>query len=44
MNSMRKRLLVWLLLTVLLGGLVAASVVFYQARKQVNELFDYQLR
>jgi two-component system OmpR family sensor kinase len=41
---MRKRLLVWLLLTVLLGGLVAASVVFYQARKQVNELFDYQLR
>jgi two-component system, OmpR family, sensor kinase len=43
-NSMRKRLLVWLLLTVLLGGLVAALVVFYQARKQVNELFDYQLR
>jgi two-component system OmpR family sensor kinase len=41
---MRKRLLVWLLLTVLLGGLAAASVVFYQARKQVNELFDYQLR
>jgi len=44
LSSMRKRLLVWLLLTVLLGGLVAASVVFYQARKQVNELFDYQLR
>ena len=44
MNSMRKRLLVWLLFTVLLGGLAAASVVFYQARKQVNELFDYQLR
>jgi len=41
---MRKRLLVWLLLTVLLGGVVAASVVFYQAREQVNELFDYQLR
>jgi two-component system, OmpR family, sensor kinase len=43
-SSMRRRLLVWLLLTVLLGGLAAASVVFYQARKQVNELFDYQLR
>ena len=44
MTSMRKRLLGWLLLTVLLGGLVAALVVFYQARQQANELFDYQLR
>ena len=44
MTSMRKRLLGWLLLTVLLGGLMAASVVFYQARRQANELFDYQLR
>ena len=44
MTSMRKRLLGWLLLTVLLGGLTAAAVVFYQARKQANELFDYQLR
>ncbi|HYC35004.1 MAG TPA: ATP-binding protein [Usitatibacter sp.] len=44
MRSMRRRLLVWLLLTVFLGGLVSALVVFYQARKQANELFDYQLR
>lgn len=41
---MRRRLLVWLLATVLLGGLLAAMVVFYQSRKQANELFDYQLR
>lgn len=44
MTSIRRRLLVWLLLAVLLGGLAAAFVVFYQARKQANELFDYQLR
>jgi two-component system OmpR family sensor kinase len=42
--SIRRRLLVWLLSSVLLGGLVAAAVVFYQGRIQVNELFDYQLR
>ena len=41
---MRRRLLFWLLSSVLLGGLAAAAVVFYQARQQVNELFDYQLR
>ncbi|MDQ3027831.1 MAG: sensor histidine kinase N-terminal domain-containing protein, partial [Pseudomonadota bacterium] len=42
--SMRRRLLVWLLSSVLAGGIAAAAVVFYQARQQVNELFDYQLR
>lgn len=42
--SMRRRLLVWLLSSVLAGGITAAAVVFYQARQQVNELFDYQLR
>ena len=41
---MRRRLLFWLLSSVLLGGIAAAAVVFYQAREQVNELFDYQLR
>ena len=44
MTSIRRRLLVWLLLAMLLGGLAASVVVFYQARKQANELFDYQLR
>ena len=42
--SMRRRLLVWLLSSVLLVGLAATLVVFYQAREQANEVFDYQLR
>src|SRR5215813_4200518 len=41
--SLRRRLLVWLLSSVLAAGLVATAVVFYQARRQANELFDYQL-
>lgn len=44
MTSIRRRLLVWLLSSVLAGGLGAAAVVFFQARNQVNEIFDYQLR
>jgi len=42
--SIRHRLLVWLLSSVLAGGLIAAGVVFFQARTEANELFDYQLR
>ena len=44
MTSIRNRLLVWLLAAVLAGGLVAAGVVFFQARAEANDLFDYQLR
>ena len=44
MRSLRRRLLVWSLAIVLLGGVIAAGVVFHQARRQANELFDYQLR
>ena len=44
MTSMRRRLLVWLLSSVLLGGFAAAAVVFYQARAQSTEFFDYQLK
>jgi len=43
-TSMRRRMLVWLLSSVLLGGLGATVVVFFQARAQSNEIFDYQLR
>jgi two-component system OmpR family sensor kinase len=43
-TSMRRRMLVWLLSSVLAGGLAAAAVVFFQARAEVNQLFDYQLR
>src|SRR5215470_19428076 len=42
--SIRRRLLFWVLMCVLAGGLVASMVVFFQARAQANELFDYQLR
>jgi two-component system OmpR family sensor kinase len=42
--SIRHRLLVWLLSSVLAGGLLAAGVVFFQARSEANQLFDYQLR
>src|SRR6185437_10132538 len=42
--SIRHRLIVWLLSSVLAGGLLAAGVVFFQARDEANELFDYQLR
>ena len=44
MTSIRRRLTVWLLSSVLLAGLIAGGVVFYEARKQANALFDYQLR
>ena len=44
MNSMRRRMLVWLLSSVLVGGLGATIVVFFQARATSNEIFDYQLR
>ena len=44
MRSLRRGLLVWSLAVVLLGGLLAGGVVFYQAREQAKELFDYQLR
>ena len=44
MRSLRRQLLAWSLAIVLLGGLIAGGVVFYQARQQAGELFDYQLR
>ncbi len=42
--SLRRRLLFWLLTSVLAGGVLAAGVVFFQALGEVNEIFDYQLR
>jgi len=44
MTSIRRSLLVWLLSSVLAGGIGAAAVVFVQARTEVNDIFDYQLR
>jgi two-component system, OmpR family, sensor kinase len=42
--SIRRRLLLWLLSSVLVAGLIASAIVFYQARQQATELFDYQLQ
>ena len=42
--SIRRRLLFWLLTSVLAGGLLAAGVVFFQALGEASEIFDYQLR
>ncbi len=42
--SLRRRLLFWLLTSVLAGGLLAAGVVYVQALGEANEIFDYQLR
>jgi two-component system OmpR family sensor kinase len=43
-TSIRRRLLLWLVSSVLAGGLAASAVVFIQARQELNLLFDYQLR
>lgn len=44
MNSIRRRLLFGLLAAVLCAGLAAAFGIYLQARREANELFDYQLR
>jgi len=44
MTSIRRRLLGGLLVVVFCAGLIAAFGVYLQARREANELFDYQLR
>lgn len=44
MTSIRRRLLAGLLAVVFCAGLIAAFGVYLQARREANELFDYQLR
>jgi len=44
MTSIRRRLLVGLLAVVLCAGIIAALGVYLQARREANELFDYQLK
>jgi two-component system OmpR family sensor kinase len=44
MNSIRRQLLVGLLGLVLLAVFVGAAAVYRQARAELDELFDYQLR
>lgn len=44
MTSIRRRLLIGLLAVVLCAGMIAAFGVYLQARREANELFDYQLK
>ena len=44
MKSIRSRLLAWLLASLLLAGLLASVVTYYQAREDVNDLFDSHLQ
>lgn len=43
MNSIRKTLLVWLFAGVMIAIALTASLVYYQARKEANELSDHQM-
>ena len=44
MTSIRRRLLWWLLLTVLVGLAAAGSLIHSQALAEANEIFDFQLQ
>jgi two-component system OmpR family sensor kinase len=44
MNSIRRRLLLWLLLTVLIGLAAAGWLIYSQAQAEANEIFDFQLQ
>ncbi len=42
--SIRRRLLVWMLSALALAGIAASGMTYFQAREDVNDLFDYQLQ
>ncbi|MCL5965900.1 MAG: ATP-binding protein [Deltaproteobacteria bacterium] len=44
MTSIRRRLLVWLLSASLMACALAGAFTYYEAREEVDELFDRQLR
>jgi two-component system OmpR family sensor kinase len=44
MTSIQRRLLVWLLGTLLIGALAAGAIVYREAHEEADALFDYQLR
>ncbi len=44
MNSIRRRLLVWMLSALALVGVAASVVTYFEAREDVSDLFDYQLQ
>ncbi|MFL9878458.1 ATP-binding protein [Herbaspirillum rhizosphaerae] len=44
MNSIRRQLLLWLALGLSGGILLAGIVLYFQARDEANDIFDYQMR
>ena len=44
MNSLRAKLTVGLLLATALVGLLATAALYANARQEIEELFDYELR
>ncbi|RKP59008.1 sensor histidine kinase [Pararobbsia silviterrae] len=44
MSSIRRRLLLWLLMTVLVGLVIAGFLIRSQALAEANEIFDFQLQ
>ena len=44
MKSIRRELLLWLLLGLVVTVAAAAISTYYQARREAKELFDYQLK
>ena len=44
MRSIRLTLLLWLSLALCAGIVVAAGLIYFQARQEANELFDYQMK
>jgi two-component system, OmpR family, sensor kinase len=44
MRSIRRELLFWLLLGLVVAVAAAATSTYYQARREAKELFDYQLK
>ncbi|MDA8329081.1 MAG: ATP-binding protein [Betaproteobacteria bacterium] len=44
MNSIRQRLLLWLIVGMLISTGIAGLSIYWLAQDEVNELFDYQIR
>lgn len=44
MNSIRRQLLLWLALGLTAGIVLAGVALYFQARGEANEIFDYQMR
>jgi two-component system OmpR family sensor kinase len=44
MNSIRRTLLLWLFVGLSIGLLLAGGLLYIQARKEANQIFDYQMK